>query len=195
MRPRTPELDRRILDAASTLFASSHFHEVRMEDISAKAEVGKGTLYRYFRDKEELFLALLENAANDFQPMLDKALQLHSDPIQRLKAIPKAAFRFFEDYPHLFQVIQQTEARIGLEHPWKKARAHTTNVICEILKELNQTGEFEINDPLLLALIFQGGMRSLFHFAPQPRSESMMDSLVDTILYGVRKPIKETNQS
>ena len=62
MRSKTPLQAEKILAAAAQLFATHRFHEARMEDIAALAEVGKGTLYRYFKDKEELYLALLQRA-------------------------------------------------------------------------------------------------------------------------------------
>jgi AcrR family transcriptional regulator len=63
LRTRTARLADRILDAAARLFASHRFHEAKMDDVAALAEVGKGTLYRYFQDKEALYLALLERAS------------------------------------------------------------------------------------------------------------------------------------
>ena len=48
-----------MLAAAARLFGSQRFHEVRMEDIAAEAAVAKGTLYRYFADKEQLYRAML----------------------------------------------------------------------------------------------------------------------------------------
>ena len=60
MRTKTAQQADKVLDAAARLFGTQRFHEVRMEDIAAEATVGKGTLYRYFNDKEELFVALLE---------------------------------------------------------------------------------------------------------------------------------------
>ncbi len=42
-----------------------------MEDIAAAAEVGKGTLYRYFKDKDELYEALLEQAAQEITTRLE----------------------------------------------------------------------------------------------------------------------------
>ena len=62
MRCKTAEQADKVLDAAAQLFGLRRFHEVRMEDIAAEAEVGKGTLYRYFADKEELYLGLLDRA-------------------------------------------------------------------------------------------------------------------------------------
>ena len=59
MRTKNPEQADRILMAAARLFAGRRFHEVRMEDIADAAGFGKGTLYRYFKDKEELFEAIV----------------------------------------------------------------------------------------------------------------------------------------
>lgn len=49
--------DRRqqIMDAVEALFASRRFHEITIEEVARKAGVGKGTVYRYFACKDELF--------------------------------------------------------------------------------------------------------------------------------------------
>lgn len=51
----------RILEAAAEVFATRGFHEARVEEIAALAGVGKGTIYLYFPDKQELFLAMIDN--------------------------------------------------------------------------------------------------------------------------------------
>ncbi len=45
-----------ILKAAEKIIKTKRFHEVKVEDIATEAGVGKGTIYRYFKDKEELYL-------------------------------------------------------------------------------------------------------------------------------------------
>jgi AcrR family transcriptional regulator len=51
------KLDKRaqIMAAAEAFFVTRRFHEITMEDVARRAGVGKGTLYRYFRHKEDLF--------------------------------------------------------------------------------------------------------------------------------------------
>ena len=66
VRTKTVGQADKILAAAAQLFASHHFHQARMEDIADLAEVGKGTLYRYFKDKEELYMALLSRVTEDW---------------------------------------------------------------------------------------------------------------------------------
>ena len=58
-RTKTEGKRRAILDAAEAAFARKEFDEVLTDDVAALAGVGKGTLYRYFPTKEELYSAAL----------------------------------------------------------------------------------------------------------------------------------------
>lgn len=62
--PRTKSEEKRqeILDAAEAAFGRREFDEVTTDDIAAGAGVGKGTLYRYFPTKEDLYAATLLRA-------------------------------------------------------------------------------------------------------------------------------------
>src|SRR6202043_2112108 len=66
VRTKTPQFSEKMLEAAGRLFGTRRFHEVRMEDVASEADVSKGTLYRYFRDKDEMYLALLARASRQF---------------------------------------------------------------------------------------------------------------------------------
>ena len=80
MRCKSPAQADKILTAAARLFATHRFHEARMEDIAALAEVAKGTIYRYFRDKDELYLALLRLAGDALQERLVPCHDAHARP-------------------------------------------------------------------------------------------------------------------
>src|SRR3954468_24490789 len=101
VRTKTPQQSERILTAAAQLFATHRFHEARMDDIAALAEVGKGTLYRYFRDKEELYLALLERAAAGLQERLRQGLNDADGPRQQLVAVVEGLIDYFDTQPHV----------------------------------------------------------------------------------------------
>ena len=78
---------RRILDAALAVCEERGVHAARMEEVAARAQVSKGTLYRFFESKEELFLASIidsyENARGvGAAPMLPAA---DADPADQLR--------------------------------------------------------------------------------------------------------------
>jgi AcrR family transcriptional regulator len=62
-RPRDPRADRAILDAARELLADSDVATLSFEAIAARARVGKTTIYRRWRTKEDLLLALFADTA------------------------------------------------------------------------------------------------------------------------------------
>src|SRR5262249_42480633 len=131
-----------MLDAASRLFARQRFHEVRMEDIAAEAEVGKGTLYRYFSDKEELYLALLGRGAKQLVDRLQDEVAHIEGAHDRLVAIAEGLVAFFDEQPHLFDLIQRAEVLHGPDFPWQQTRQEVQRLIQDTFKEGKARGEF-----------------------------------------------------
>src|SRR5215472_12937019 len=91
------------------LFGTHRFHEVRMDDIAAEAEVGKGTLYRYFGDKEELYRAMLARSSDEFLREMEEIVSGPGGPRQRLEAVVRGIIAHFDAEPHLLDLIQRAE--------------------------------------------------------------------------------------
>ncbi len=66
---------RQILDQASALWMERTFSTLTMAEVAARCGLVKGTLYLYFRTKEELLLTLLQEALTDWFDALDLALE------------------------------------------------------------------------------------------------------------------------
>src|SRR5437773_2432752 len=120
-----------MLEAAGKLFGTRRFHEVRMEDVASEADVSKGTLYRYFRDKEEMYLALLARASRQFVHELRTRAEAARTARARLIAMVEAIIEFFDGQPHLFDLIQRAEIRreLGAAFPWQQARDETIRLV------------------------------------------------------------------
>ena len=63
-----------ILEAAKKVFADDGFDNANLDDIAARCELSKGSLYYYFASKEELFLSVLEEGFQKFSQKLDEAV-------------------------------------------------------------------------------------------------------------------------
>jgi AcrR family transcriptional regulator len=179
-----PQLGDKILHTAARLFGSRRFHEVRMEDIAAAAEVGKGTLYRYFRDKEELYLALLALAAEQLMDSLHQAIAPMTGSEARLRRMVETILIFFDEQPHLLDLITRAEVLRGASSPWHHTRDEVTRFVLQVFEEGHARGEFHLADPELAALMLLGGIRSVIRFGHRPRPADLACRIVHTLLHG-----------
>lgn len=189
MRTKTVAVEDRMLDAAARLFGTQRFHEVRMEDIAAEAEVGKGTLYRYFADKEELYVALLRRLSRRFLALLQEALAQANEPRAKLLRVVTAVLAFFDEQPHLFDLIQRSEVLQGPGFVWREARDQFHKLLIGLFEEIKAAGEAAIAEPELTALLLLGGLRAVIRFGQQPRAADLAEKIIDAFLRKAVKPI------
>jgi AcrR family transcriptional regulator len=188
VRTKTALQADKMLDAAAYLFGTQRFHEVRMEDIAAEAAVGKGTLYRYFKDKEELYMALLERSSLQLQARMQAAVEQHDGPLARLQAIVAGLLTFFDEQPHLLDLIQRAEVVRGPDFPWKKTRDVLLHMVIDLFKEGKTRGEFVVADPDLAALLLLAGLRGVLRFGKRPRPRDLAARIIDGLLRGFAEP-------
>jgi AcrR family transcriptional regulator len=186
VRTRTAEQTEKMLEAAGRLFGTQRFHEVRMEDIAAEADVGKGTLYRYFEDKEELYLALLGRASERFIQRLQEEVGQAAGSRRRLEALVTSIITFFDENPHLLDLIQRAEVmpRPGAASAWQQVRNDVSQLLAQLFAEAEREGEFVIRHPELAALMLLGGLRSVIRFGKQPRPADLSREIVADFLRG-----------
>ncbi len=194
MRIRTVEQAEKILTVAARLFASQRFHEARMEDIAAAAEVGKGTLYRYFKDKEELYLALLDRAADGLTRAVKETLETACGPYEKLVGLVRVLLNYFDEHPHLLDLITHAEAmrRPNSDFAWDRTRQTNIQLGLEILAEGAAAGLWEVRDPYYAVLMLLGGLRGVMRFSPLPRPDGLAEQLVEDFLHGATRTVSAT---
>jgi len=74
-----------MLGAALTLFSEKGYHNVSMQEIAETAEFAIGTLYKFFKNKEDLYKSLILEQADKFHLALRKALTETDDEIEKLR--------------------------------------------------------------------------------------------------------------
>ena len=187
MRTKNPEQAEKILGVAGRLFATQRFHEARMEDVAALAGVGKGTLYRYFKDKEELYLALLDRAAAGLRRCMDERVAAAAGcPREKIEAIVSAVLDYFDANPYLLDLLQHAEARqpSGSIAVWQNMRSENLHRMLDIIEEGRLAGLWEIPEPETAALMLLGGLRAVLRFWQHPRPAGAEERIVDGFLSG-----------
>src|SRR5437764_9456333 len=104
-RPPTPGLRQRILRAAEGIFARRDYHEVQMDDVVEACGGGKGTLYRYFPSKQELFLAGMFDGIQRLRVELETAARAEEAPAKRIRRVVHRPLAFFGDRRFFFSLI------------------------------------------------------------------------------------------
>jgi TetR/AcrR family transcriptional regulator len=79
-----------MLDAALELFSEKGYHNASMHEIARKSEFAIGTLYKFFRNKEDLYKALMLEKFDTFHETLVKAVEEADDEIEKLRNYVRA---------------------------------------------------------------------------------------------------------
>jgi len=160
---------RRILEEAARLFATKPYHDVRLEDVAARAKVGKGTIYIYFQNKDELYLALVDEG---FAHLVAE-LRRQQDPAEgapaALRRILAALVRFAIEHPHLAELMRSSAGGAGARPT--RVRTELTKMLEATIRRGVRRGELRDPNPGLTALCIPGLVRSVILFGPRKLDE------------------------
>ena len=99
-----------ILEAAAELFAKHGYADTDTQLLADKLGVGKGTLYRYFPSKRELFLAAADRVMVRMRGEIDKAIVGIDDPLDRITEAVRAYLTFCANHPEFVELLMQERA-------------------------------------------------------------------------------------
>jgi AcrR family transcriptional regulator len=100
-----------ILDTAARLFARHGYHEVDTQLLADELEIGKGTLYRYFPSKQDLFLAAVDRVMRRLRQQIDDSIVSIEDPLDRIAVAIRTYLAFFQEHPDCAELIMQERAQ------------------------------------------------------------------------------------
>lgn len=104
---------KKIVNAALTMFERHGFQATSLEQIAAQAGMGKSTLYDYFKNKEELFIASIEEASDQWFEVIEQISSRSAKPIERLELVAETILGFAEcnkpnDQRLFIEILMQT---------------------------------------------------------------------------------------
>lgn len=137
---RTAATRRRLISAAARIFARHGFEAARLEEIAAAAGYTRGALYANFKDKEDLFFALLEDWIGERVSELDELLRKEgSNPQEKLRTLRGYYAQCAKDrrlvllsLEFTLYAIRHPAAHARLRTRKRRLRAHGTELIREI---------------------------------------------------------------
>lgn len=113
-RPVNEDLQSRrraeILRVSTSVFAENGFAATDVQVIADRVGVGKGTVYRYFPSKEELFLSTVDFGMIQLQATLNESASDQLEPLERIAAGFRSYLTFFDQHPEIVELLIQERA-------------------------------------------------------------------------------------
>ncbi len=181
-----------IIDSARYVFSRFGYRKATMDSIARAARKAKSSIYYYFRDKEEIFLAVIEKEASVVKIEIRNALASAADPKEKLTVyvltrmrivhrIAKFYSAFREEYLKEYDFIQRLRENID---------RYETKIILDILREGIKKGIFAIPDPVMTANFFMIALKGFEYLwgteedieKLEKKTEAMLEMLYRGIL-------------
>ena len=99
------ERRQKILAAASNHFSRIGFYKAELDQIAREAGVGKGTIYRYFKNKHDLYLSTIEFELANLLSYIEEKTGLVTDPVEYMRILIDAYIDYFQKNKKSFDII------------------------------------------------------------------------------------------
>ena len=188
------KIDRKklILEEAARLFSAKRFDEVLMDDIAHQAGVGKGTIYKYFADKEELYFAVVFEGIRRLNEQLQRKANRQQNPEDELRRMVHAIVSFFSQNRFFFRLMSHEDGkseggRGENRKRWREERRIQLAAIESVLQNGTEEGVFSVDNPKVEAAILRDMVRSVMIHSRGLNVEAMVNTIMRIFLQGVRK--------
>ena len=177
------------MKAAEKLADGRRFHEIVLDDVVAEAGVGKGTIYRYFRDKDDLFF---QTAMHGFEGLCEMLTGLSDDGdfAGRLVGACERISGFFRRRRAMFRMMhgpewQSRRTGAGMRQQWKAHRRRLVQALAAVIRQGMDEGAVRADLPAdTLAAFLLGMLRTRARETELADEPLGIDVTVDLFLRG-----------
>lgn len=162
-----------------------------MDDVARASGVGKGTVYRYFPGKGELYTALMFEGMEQLRRDLAEAVQAPGEPIEKLERVVRRSLEHM--WPRRFVLAllhrkEHTRSRADARE-WQRHRARLSGVIEGAIEEAIAAGQVRALDARLCSEMLLGMLRGADrHRGPGDGLDAVLDAVLGLFLGGAATP-------
>jgi len=171
-----------LLAAAREVFASKGYHDAKVDDIVAAADVAKGTFYLYFKDKRSVFSELVDDV---FARLTSAILRvdINADIESQIRHNIRAVLHVLLDEPELTRILLTSAQSVDPAFQ-KKIRSFYGDVRFLMEKALADGQKMDVvapGDPKLLTLFTIGAIKEVVLELALEKSRAPREQLVDAV--------------
>ncbi len=184
-----------MLKVALELFSEKGYHNVSMQEVAGRAEFAIGTLYKFFKNKEDLYKSLMLTLAESYHQLLVEALNSDGGVLSRLKKYVDAKAKVFSDNVSMVRLyFAETRGanfniKAGLDLDLRTVYEDSLQLLASTFETGIREGVFRKQDPYYLAVALDGLTNAfLFCWLEDPERhpyEKNAPLILDGFLHGV----------
>ncbi len=197
---------RRILDAAREVFFRDGFMAANLDEVAQKAGVAKGTLYRYFDNKAELYVAVLSHNGEIFEQKMRESIAPELPPEEQVRRLGRFYFQHWMQNREYFQIFWalENEPVIGELPPavveqvtrlWEQCLTILADAIERGIRDGRFSADHDSWEAANILWTLANGLIQTEHAAPRRKLrrrdlDGVFDDAVDLVLTGLASPAR-----
>ena len=178
------ELEQLIMSTAARLFRENGFEKTSIRSIAKEIEYSPGTIYLYFKDKDELFYKMSVKAFEVFFTYLTQVMTI-KDPMERLHKLGIQYVKFAMENPAYYDLMFILKApirSISEYSEWDEgAKSHT--ILLDSLKRCKDAGYFKKHDLMPLSFMVWGTVHGIVSMKIRDRMQKYEDQEIDQLIW------------
>ncbi len=158
-----------ILLAAERMFSQHGFFKTSMVEIAESAQFAMGTVYRFFKSKEEIYISLVEAKVEELLNLLNEATKNGATTQEKLREVIRVKLVFADQNRDFFRIyvsewsgFEWTVKSAFGDRVWKKYLAQI-DLVANLIKAGIKVGEFRKVNPKDTSLAFHGMLNSTIY--------------------------------
>ncbi|GAB4313154.1 MAG: TetR/AcrR family transcriptional regulator [Methanobacteriaceae archaeon] len=195
---------RNIIQSAEKLFYKKGYENVTMNDIAQETELARSTLYLYFKNKEEIYLAIVLQGSEILKEILTKNYEEGQNGIEKIKLLTKAFIKFYNEYPvyYLSRFYYQVpfDQKYAKMDDLNKIRTESFALVVKAFQDGIDDGTLQPKqDPVKSAFILTSLLQNVLNLTPTTKMhmenyglthDELIDYTIDFILKSVKNYTK-----
>ena len=184
----------KIIQAATHVFASKGFYNSKVSDVAKEADVADGTIYLYFKNKDDILISIFENSIDTFICTVRDKLSTLQDPIEKLHTFIRLHLELVQNNQDVAQVLQielRQSTKFMKEYAATKFMDYLS-VISTILEEGQKAGLFstQIQPHLVKRAIFGAVDEVALEWVLMKKKKYSLDEVSDQICLMLTQGLK-----
>jgi AcrR family transcriptional regulator len=188
------EVRMHIVGIARRIFTRYGFRKTTMEEIASASQMGKSSVYYYFKSKEDIFRAVVEFETIMLKERLNRIISKNSSPSERLKAYILFRLHHVKTLENFYAALnEESLSHMGfILEIRRNFEIEEQELVSKILEDGMEQGVFQLSSSKIGAIAISTMMKGLevpllLDEEHKTDREELLEDLIRVLLYGILK--------